>query len=250
MMLLPVFNIFFLTLTLVTTSNSNPVQVVQNWEENACTLVVCGPAQNGLPGRDGKEGPKGEKGEPGVRGMPGLPGMDGSSGPKGDRGEQGPKGDCGGKELDLVNTHIGDLQEQLTTLKATVSKIQKVQFFGHAKSAGDKTFVASGAEGDFETSKASCSQAGGLLASPRNSVENRAIQELTVSHNKAAFTGIDDIQVEGTFRHLSGEAIAYSNWAAGEPNNAGGSEDCVEIYPDGRWNDKSCNEKRLIICQF
>ncbi|XP_039402949.1 pulmonary surfactant-associated protein D-like isoform X2 [Mauremys reevesii] len=125
MLLLPIFNTFVLALTLVTTSNSNPAQRVQKWDQNACTLVVCGPAQNGLPGRDGKDGPKGEKGDQGLRGLPGLPGKDGSPGPKGDRGAEGPKGDCGGRECELLKTEISDLQEQLKTLKATVSNIQK-----------------------------------------------------------------------------------------------------------------------------
>lgn len=34
----------------------------------ACTLVMCSPVDNGLPGRDGRdgrEGPRGEKGDPG-----------------------------------------------------------------------------------------------------------------------------------------------------------------------------------------
>ncbi|XP_067386176.1 mannose-binding protein-like [Emydura macquarii macquarii] len=93
MLLLPTFNTFVLVFSLVTSSNSNPAQVVQKWGENACTLVVCRLAQNGLPGRDGKDGPKGEKRAQGLRGLPDLPGEDGSPGPKGDKGEQGPKGD-------------------------------------------------------------------------------------------------------------------------------------------------------------
>lgn len=35
---------------------------------NTCTLVLCSPTENGLPGRDGRdgrEGPRGEKGDPG-----------------------------------------------------------------------------------------------------------------------------------------------------------------------------------------
>ncbi|XP_053892072.1 pulmonary surfactant-associated protein D-like isoform X1 [Malaclemys terrapin pileata] len=250
MLLLPIFNTFVLVLTLVTTSNSNPAQVVQKWDQNACTLVVCGPAQNGLPGSDGKDGPKGEKGDQGLRGIPGLPGKDGSPGPKGDIGAEGPKGDCGGRECELLKTEIRDLQEQLKTLKATVSKIQKAWIFINGNSGSEKTFQANGSEGDFETSKATCSQAGGLIASPRNSAENSAIQQIVVRHNKAAYIGINDIQTEGSFKYLNGEAIGYSNWAPGEPNNVGGIEDCVEVYPDGRWNDKSCNEKRLIICEF
>ncbi|XP_032642210.1 pulmonary surfactant-associated protein D-like [Chelonoidis abingdonii] len=186
----------------------------------------------------------------GLQGLPGLPGKDGSPGPKGDRGAEGPKGDCGGTECELLKTEISDLQEQLKTLKATVSQIQKAWIFQNGNSASEKTFVANGAEGDFETSKATCSQAGGLIASPRNSAENSAIQQIVVRHNKVAYIGINDIQTEGSFKYLSGEAIEYSNWAAREPNNVGGIEDCVEVYSDGRWNDKSCNEKRLIICEF
>lgn len=41
---------------------------------NACTLVMCSPTENGLPGRDGRdgrEGPRGEKGDPGRAGIRG-----------------------------------------------------------------------------------------------------------------------------------------------------------------------------------
>ena len=42
---------------------------------SACTLVMCGPVENGLPGRDGRDGrdgPRGEKGDPGRAGTMGL----------------------------------------------------------------------------------------------------------------------------------------------------------------------------------
>lgn len=42
---------------------------------NACTLVMCNPPEQGLPGhdgRDGREGPQGEKGDPGRAGTVGL----------------------------------------------------------------------------------------------------------------------------------------------------------------------------------
>lgn len=41
---------------------------------NTCTLVMCNPTENGLPGRDGRdgrEGPRGEKGDPGRAGIRG-----------------------------------------------------------------------------------------------------------------------------------------------------------------------------------
>nr|XP_060623053.1 collectin-46-like [Anolis sagrei ordinatus] len=80
-------------------------QVVQTWHRNACSLVVCAPAERGLPGTDGKDGlqgPKGERGKQGPKGNAGAEGPQGAPGPKGDRGpvgEKGSKGDVGARGL-------------------------------------------------------------------------------------------------------------------------------------------------------
>ena len=34
-----------------------------------------------------------------------------------------------------------------------------------------------------------------------------------------------------------GEPWGYTNWAPDEPNNAGGNEDRVQMYGNGKWND-------------
>ncbi|KAJ8402327.1 hypothetical protein AAFF_G00368160 [Aldrovandia affinis] len=49
-------------------------------------------------------------------------------------------------------------------------------------------------------------------------------------------------------------ALGFLNWAPGEPNEAFhpgdvGSEQCVEMYPDGRWNDNNCMQKRGFACR-
>ncbi|XP_031217975.1 pulmonary surfactant-associated protein D [Mastomys coucha] len=67
---------------------------------NTCTLVMCSPTENGLPGRDGRdgrEGPRGEKGEPGLPGPMGLSGLRGPTGPVGPKGENGSAGEPGPK---------------------------------------------------------------------------------------------------------------------------------------------------------
>lgn len=46
----------------------------QRTAASTCTLVMCSPMENGLPGRDGRdgrEGPRGEKGDPGRAGAMG-----------------------------------------------------------------------------------------------------------------------------------------------------------------------------------
>ena len=47
----------------------------------------------------------------------------------------------------------------------------------------------------------------------------------------------------------STESEKFTNWAPHEPNNAGYSENCVEMYGgNGRWNDLGCAAKRFFLC--
>nr|XP_016851014.1 PREDICTED: pulmonary surfactant-associated protein D [Anolis carolinensis] len=142
-------------------------------------------------------------------------------------------------------------ENQLTSFTKIFSpNFVSVATFPGGRIVGNKVFITSGYEGNFDDLKQRCQQAGGQLASPRNSAENTAIKDIVVLYQKSAFLGITDIQTEGTFRYLNGETIVYSNWQAGEPNNDHNQEDCVEVYSSGKWNDKSCGEKQLIICEF
>lgn len=123
-----------------------------------------------------------------------------------------------------------------------------VATFPGGRIVGNKVFVTSGYEGTFDDLKQRCLQAGGQLAVPRNAEENTAIQQIVVLHKKSVFLGV--FQTEGKFKYLNGDAIVYSNWQSGEPNNDKGNENCVEVYVTGKWNDRSCGEKRLILCEF
>jgi hypothetical protein len=39
------------------------------------------------------------------------------------------------------------------------------------------------------------------------------------------------------FAWTNGDAVTYTNWNGGEPNNAGGHENAVHTYTSGTWND-------------
>ncbi|XP_074856181.1 uncharacterized protein LOC142016030 isoform X2 [Carettochelys insculpta] len=192
------------------------------------------PGIAGSPGPKGDKGSVGEKGAKGSNGDRGLQGSSGLQGPKGQIGSSGPKGDKGSVGEKGAK---GDSGLSVTT-------------FPNGRIVGGKIFMTSGYEGNYDSLKQRCSQAGGQLASPRNAAENAAIQEIAALYNKLVFLGINDIQTEGRFTYLKGENIVYSNWNTKEPSNSNGNEDCVELHSNGKWNDRFCGEKRLIVCEF
>ncbi|XP_068924481.1 pulmonary surfactant-associated protein D-like isoform X2 [Petaurus breviceps papuanus] len=214
------------------------------------------PGPKGDKGVSGERGPPGNAGAAGSIGSPGIPGPSGpkgSSGPKGDRGlpgEKGAKGESGLTETNAMMQQVVALQAQMKILQTSFSKYQRVALFPNGQAVGEKIFKASGSESNFEIAFATCRQAGGQVASPRNAAENEAVQKIVTAYNKAAFLGMTDDKTEGKFIYPTGEPLGYSNWAPGEPNNDGDKEDCIEIYTNGKWNDKQCGESRLIICEF
>ena len=86
---------------------------------------------------------------------------------------------------------------------------------------------------------------GANLVSIQSQAENECIVSSLVnlglnSVNDVIWIGHNDEAAEGTFVWYDQSPITYTNWAGGEPNNTGGNEDCVQIYPDGFWNDLPC----------
>lgn len=82
-------------------------------------------------------------------------------------------------------------------------------------------------------------------------VDNEELNEfLSLNAKGHSWIGLQDKSNEGSFIWIDGEALAYSNWNAGEPNDLG-DEDCAEIRPNtnGKWNDLRCNtHSRRYIC--
>uniref|UniRef100_L7N1D0 C-type lectin domain-containing protein n=1 Tax=Myotis lucifugus TaxID=59463 RepID=L7N1D0_MYOLU len=230
---------------------------------------VGAPGVQGSAGTRGPPGIKGDKGAPGERGAPGSAGAAGPAGPpgpqgppgargppglKGDRGapgERGAKGESGLPDIAALRRQVEALQGQVGRLQGAFLQCKKVELFPNGRDVGQKVFKSAGFEKPFQEAEQVCTQAGGQLPSPRSAAENEALQHLLEAENKgAAFLSMTDSQTEGRFTYPGGEPLVYSNWAPGEPNNNGDNEDCVEIFTNGKWNDKSCGEKRLVICEF
>ncbi|MEQ9409730.1 MAG: PQQ-dependent sugar dehydrogenase [Fuerstiella sp.] len=55
---------------------------------------------------------------------------------------------------------------------------------------------------------------------------------------------MSDSAGEGQFEWISGEAVSYTNWAAGQPDNAGGTQDVaiLQIDTSTSWEDRADND--------
>ncbi|KFQ91396.1 Pulmonary surfactant-associated protein A, partial [Nipponia nippon] len=120
---------------------------------------------------------------------------------------------------------------------------------GKIREVGEKIFASNGKEVDFASALESCEEAGGTLAAPMNEEENKAILDIVKQYNRYAYLGIKEGEISGQFKYINGMPLNYTKWHQYEPNGKG-TENCVEMYTDGSWNDKKCNLYRLTICEF
>lgn len=59
------------------------------------------------------------------------------------------------------------------------------------------------------------------------------------------------VEPNGGWTWLTGEPWAYTNWAAGEPNNLSGTEKYLEFFAGGpKWNDISGNDLRTYVVEY
>ncbi|XP_078132455.1 ladderlectin-like isoform X1 [Sander vitreus] len=98
-----------------------------------------------------------------------------------------------------------------------------------------------------------CESMGGNLASVRNIMEYHKLQRLitTSSHEyKETWIGGTDAQEEKQWFWSDGTPFLYSNWCVGEPNNAWGNQNCLQINVGAQkcWDDLQCHNQRPSVC--
>ncbi|TNN28169.1 Asialoglycoprotein receptor 2 [Liparis tanakae] len=98
-----------------------------------------------------------------------------------------------------------------------------------------------------------CQQFGTELLSLHSRAEVEFVRNLNYTKYHNVWIGLTRDRNFG-WGWTDATSLGFLNWAAGEPNTAFhpgevGEESCVEMYPDGRWNDNNCMQKRGFGCR-
>ena len=102
----------------------------------------------------------------------------------------------------------------------------------------------------WDEAQAFCEKLGGHLVIITSAEENDFVHRLAQGAN--IWLGGTDTKVEGTFEWISGEALTYSNWAPGEPNNGNGkgNQDYMHMYSNGIWDDVNKDIVKTFVCEW
>ena len=99
--------------------------------------------------------------------------------------------------------------------------------------------VSSGDNGSWANAQTNAEALGGNLVTINDAAEEAWLRA-TFGAAELFWIGFTDQDSEGTFEWISGEAVTYTNWNGGEPNDAGAGEDYAVLNwngSTGAWND-------------
>jgi hypothetical protein len=126
----------------------------------------------------------------------------------------------------------------LNGMHTTAPQIEGFVYLGEREGHG---YYRSNSTMAWHAAKNLCENRGGHLITLNSAAEENFIYQKTAI-SEYGWTGYNDEQTEGIWTWVNGEAVSYTNWNAGEPNNGGwwgGNEDQCILRLDGStgWND-------------
>ena len=82
---------------------------------------------------------------------------------------------------------------------------------------------------------------GSSLASIHSENDSILVENVRIDSSVSSWIGLNDENIENNWTWTDGTSYDYViNWASGEPNNLGGYQNCVQLYPQGDFDDTWC----------
>jgi hypothetical protein len=106
---------------------------------------------------------------------------------------------------------------------------------------------------NYAAAEFDCVAQGGQLVSIHDQATQDEVRDTAYA---LAYTnwwiGLSDVALEGTFVWSDNTPLDYTSWAGGEPNNAGGNENCGHLWDaaGGQWNDIPCDVNMPYVCRL
>ncbi|MFN8287950.1 MAG: glycine-rich protein [Chitinophagales bacterium] len=101
--------------------------------------------------------------------------------------------------------------------------------------ANGKHYYLSNGTSTWATAKTNAESQCTNLVAISSATEQTYVQNIL--NSAVRWQGLTDEITEGTFVNVNAEPTTYTNWNAGQPDNAGTGEDYAEIQTTGLWND-------------
>ncbi|XP_026113198.1 CD209 antigen-like protein C [Carassius auratus] len=157
------------------------------------------------------------------------------------------------KNLEQEN-RVRDLTAAKTQLQRNVESLSQKKQDLETRVASLSWFFMS-TELSWSASRQYCKNHGADLVIINTEEKQRFISSLV---SERVWIGLSDTENEGTMKWVDNSALKQGFWIKGEPNNYGGTEDCIELNynrmqkewsPLKSWNDISCSETKKGICE-
>ncbi|KAM3924442.1 hepatic lectin-like isoform 2-T2 [Leptodactylus fuscus] len=145
-----------------------------------------------------------------------------------------------------VNITVNALVEKMKEVETAAKKIGTCDngwaIFGR------NCYYFSVAKYNWYKARTTCIQKSADLVVINNEDEQKFISGKT--GNTPYWIGLTDKEEEGNWTWVDGTdyTSSYKSWMKNEPNNLS-VEDCGQVWKEGNWNDKACNENSLSICE-
>lgn len=115
-----------------------------------------------------------------------------------------------------------------------------ISLIGPSVSYGGHEYALISAD-NWTNSEAFAVSLGGHLVAVNDAAENNFIIN-TFGLNNSLWIGLYRTTPHGTdWAWTNGDAVTFTNWAGGEPNDAGTGEEYTHTYTSGEWNDLDDN---------